>query len=48
MAMDLNENSNEGFEVGDANENFHDELMKFEDDDDSEDQNDDTEDKKEE
>lgn len=47
MAVNLNENSNEDIEVGDANENFHDELMKFEDDD-SEDQNDDTEDKKEE
>lgn len=45
--MDLNDNSNEDFEVGDANENFHEELMKFEDDDDdSEDRNDDTEDEK--
>ena len=47
MEVNLNENTNEAIEVGDANENFHDELMKFEDDD-SEDQNDDTEDKKEE
>jgi hypothetical protein len=46
MAMDLNENTNEAIEVGDANENFHDELMKFEED--TEEQNDDTEDKKEE
>ena len=46
MAANLDEINNEVIEVGDANENFHDELMKFEED--TEEQNDDTEDKKEE